>query len=72
MAQLVEQLTLDFGSGYDLRVIRWRHSSGSVLGVEPAEGFLSSPPSAPLPLKKKLTVYKVLLSISKGYDFRST
>ena len=36
MAQSVKQLTLDFGSGHDLRVVRSSPMSGSVLGAEPA------------------------------------
>ena len=33
---LVKHLTLDFGSGHDLRVVRSSSASDSVLGVEPA------------------------------------
>ena len=36
MAQLVEHLTLDFGSGYDLVVVRLSPVSGPMLGVGPA------------------------------------
>ena len=36
MAQSVEYLTLDFGSGHDLRVVRSSPASGSALGMEPA------------------------------------
>ena len=35
MAQSVERLTLDFGSGHDLTVVRPSPESGSVLNVEP-------------------------------------
>ena len=36
MALLVKRLTLDFGSGHDLRVMRLSPTPGSVLGVESA------------------------------------
>ena len=36
MAQLVKRLTLDLGSGHDLRGMRLSLVSGSVLGVKPA------------------------------------
>ena len=36
VAQLVKRLTLDFGSGHDLRVVRLSPTSGSALGVKPA------------------------------------
>ena len=32
---LVKHLTLDFGSGHDLTVVRLRPTSGSLLGIEP-------------------------------------
>lgn len=35
MAQSVECLTLDFGSGLDLRVVGSSPASGSALNVEP-------------------------------------
>ena len=35
VAQWVKHLTLDFGSGYDLKAMRSSPASGSVLGVEP-------------------------------------
>ena len=35
-AQSVEHLTLDFGSGHDLRVVRLSPVLGSALGMEPA------------------------------------
>lgn len=35
-AQLAKHLTLHFGSGHDLKVMRLRQASGSVLSVEPA------------------------------------
>ena len=38
MAQSVEHLTLDFGSGPDLRVVGSRPTAGSVLSVESAYG----------------------------------
>ena len=44
MAQLVERLTLDFGSGQDLRVVRSSPMSGSALSGESA--WDSPPPSA--------------------------
>ena len=36
MAQSVKHPTLDFGSGHDIRVVRWSAEEGSVLGMEPA------------------------------------
>ena len=36
MAQSVEGLTLDFGSGHDPRVVESSPASGSTLSVEPA------------------------------------
>ena len=47
MAQLVECLTLGFGTGYDLRVVRSSSVMGSVLGMESAWGSLYPSPSAP-------------------------
>ena len=45
-AQSVKCPTLDFGSGHDLRVVRFTPMSGSELGMEPAEDSLSPSPSA--------------------------
>ena len=61
VAQLVEHLTPDFGSGHDPRVMGWNPTLGSTLGVEPAWESLSfcpSPihslsPSLPLSLSNK-------------------
>ena len=36
VAQLIEHLILDFGSGHDPRVVGLSLTSGSVLSVEPA------------------------------------
>jgi len=36
VAQLVKRLTLDFGSGHDLKIMRSSPVSGSMLRVEPA------------------------------------
>ena len=36
VAQSVKHLTLDFGSGHDLRAMRLSHMADSWLGVEPA------------------------------------
>lgn len=41
MAQAVKCLTLDFGSGHNLRVVRWSAVLGSVLGEEAAWDSLS-------------------------------
>ena len=41
MAQLVECLTFDFGSGHDPRVVGLSPVSGSVLSVEPGWDSLS-------------------------------
>ena len=35
-SQSVKCLTLDFGLGHDLRVMRWSTTSGTILGMEPA------------------------------------
>ena len=59
MAQLVEHLTLDFGSGHYLRVVRSSPELGSVLSVEPAWDSLSLSLSLPLP-----TTYMFSLSLS--------
>ena len=49
MAQLVEFLTLDFGSGHDPRAVGSSPMSGSALSREPAEDSLSPSLSLPLP-----------------------
>ena len=36
VVQSVKRPTPDFSSDHDLRVVRWSHESGSMLGVEPA------------------------------------
>lgn len=46
-AQSVECLTLDFGSGHDLRAVRSSLASGSMLSRESARDSLSPSPSAP-------------------------
>ena len=51
MAQLVKRLTLDFGSGHDLRVVGWSCVSGSVLTLASAGDSLS-PSAPPLSLNK--------------------
>ena len=43
MAQPVEQLTLDVGSGHDPRVVGSSPTLGSALSVEPALDSLSPP-----------------------------
>ena len=50
MAHLVKGLTVDFGSGHDLMVVRLSPVLGSVLGVEPASDSLSPSSSVPTPL----------------------
>ena len=49
MAQSVQHLTLDFGSGHDLMILRQSPSLGSTLGMEAAWDSLSPSPS-PCPL----------------------
>ena len=49
LAQSVKCLSLDFGSGHDLRVMRLSPALGSVLRVEPALDSLFPSPSAPPP-----------------------
>jgi len=46
VAQLIEQLALDFGSGHDLRVLGSSPASGSVLSGESAWGYSLSPTPA--------------------------
>ena len=41
MAQLVQPLTLDFGSSHDLSVLRLNPMWGSALGVEPGKDCLT-------------------------------
>ena len=55
VAQLVKPLTLDLGSGYDLRVLRSSPRWGSGLGMELLS--LSLSPSQPLPYPPRLHVY---------------
>ena len=47
VAQSVEHLALDFGSGRDLAVLGWSSASGSVLSVEPPWDSLSPSLAAP-------------------------
>ena len=58
MAQLVKHLTLDFGSGYDLGVVKSSHMLGSALGGESASDSLLFP--LPL-LSLSLSVSKINL-----------
>ena len=44
MAQSGKGLTLDFGSGHDLKVLRWSLAMGSVLRVQSLPGILSPAP----------------------------
>ena len=53
MAQLVERLTLDFGSGHDPKVMGLGPTSGSVLTVQRLLGILSL--FLPLPLSPTCT-----------------
>ena len=48
VAQLVKRLTLEFGSGHDIMVVRSSPELSLVLSVEPAWDFLSLSLSAPL------------------------
>ena len=57
MVQLVEHLTLDFGSGHDLKGMGLSPVSGSVLIAQSLLGILSLPLSLPLPIKKKFLSY---------------
>ena len=52
MAQSVELLTLGFGSGRDLRVVRSSLVAGSVLRVESAGDSPSAPPACVRSLSK--------------------
>ena len=49
MAQLVKHLTLDFGSGHDLRVVSVSPMLDCTLSVEAVYDLLSSSASAPSP-----------------------
>jgi len=49
VAQSIKYLTLDFGSGHDLKVLGWSPAQGSALSIESAWDFLSACPSAPFP-----------------------
>ena len=49
VAQSVKCLTHDCSSGHVIRDVKSSHASGSVLGMEPAWGSLSSSPPAPSP-----------------------
>ena len=57
VAQSVEDLTLDFGSGHDLRVVGSSSTLGTALNTEPAWDSLSLPlplsPTHTLSLKEK-------------------
>ena len=46
LAQLVKHLTLDFGSGHDLSVVRYSSVPSSILSGESAEGSVSPSPFA--------------------------
>ena len=50
MAQSVERLTLDFGSGHDLMIHGFEPPSGSVLTLHRLLGILSLSPSLSVPL----------------------
>ena len=61
MVQLVEHLTIGFGSGHDLRVLGWSPRSGSMLGGESAWRISSSPsapPFDPSPSSKSINLEK--------------
>ena len=53
MAQAVKHLTLDFGSGHDLKAVRSNPTMGSALGVELKILYCSLSLSPSLSLKKK-------------------
>ena len=57
MAQLIERWTLDFGSGYDPRVVGSDLVSGSTLSMEPAWDWfplsLCHSPTLEIKIKKK-------------------
>ena len=46
VAQWVKHLTLDFGSGHDLRIMRLSPTLGSMLSMEPTENSLSLSPAS--------------------------
>ena len=55
MAESVEQLTLDFASGHDLKVMRSSPASGPSLSVEVK--ILSFSPSSPSPIHARAPAY---------------
>ena len=58
MAQWIEHLDLDMGSGHDLAVVGWGPELGSVLSVEPVWDSLSPSLSAPPLLTHSLKINK--------------
>ena len=56
MAQSIERLTLDFGSGHDLVVPGMEPTSGSALIARNLLGILSLPLSLPLPCSSTLAL----------------
>jgi len=68
VVQLVKHLTLDFGSGHDLRVVRSSPALGSVLAVGPAWDSLSAPP--PL-LSLSLSFAKKIFKMFKKIRYRT-
>ena len=66
VAQLVEYVTLDFGSGYDPRVVGCSPTVGSTLSMEPTENSLSVSLSLSLSLSVSLSLY-----LSPNHSFLS-
>jgi len=55
VAELVKHVTLDFGSGHDLRAVRLSPMSGSELSMESAcESLSPSPLAPPTPINQSI------------------
>lgn len=68
MAHSVECLTLEFGSGGDLRVVQLSPSFGLVLGVEPAVGVSLPLPCPPFSLSINKQIKQITGESWKGRD----
>ena len=67
MSESVECLTLDFGLGHDLRVVRLSPECGSMLSLESAGDSLFHFPSAPSPTLSLFPSLKKWINLLKNY-----